>query len=72
MTNPDDDEMSHIEFVRAQFFCSESEMEEIRATREVAQSSEFAALDAFVRALETWPEHVRQANLRWLVDRYLR
>lgn len=71
------DEMSHNEFLKAQFFSSDEEFAAAKAasTRKPRRSRktdpEILALKAFCRAMEGVPDAHRRAAILYLADRYL-
>jgi hypothetical protein len=84
---PKDGEMSHMEFLRAEFFSSDAdhaayvaEMDAKRAAREAKQRQRRArreamagvrALAKFARAMDARDQAERRANIGWLADKYL-
>lgn len=65
------EEMSHGEFIRAQFFTPESEMPPAKKPRRSRKSDpEMLALRRIVKAFQTMTPRARWAAIRWLVDVY--
>ncbi len=71
MDDEHDGQMSHQEFIRANFFSSDADFAAATPQAELTPEAEFEALGAFVRALDTMPAPARKAAIAWLADRYL-
>jgi len=60
--DPPEGEMSHLDFLRAQFFSVALPFD---------SRQELDALAAFAQALEAMPRQARLAAINWLADKYL-
>lgn len=81
--DPKDGEMSHMEFLRAQFFSSDADhakhaaaIEAKRAAREKrrrrrASTAGIRALGRFTKAVEGMDQAERRASIGWLADKFL-
>lgn len=73
----DEQQMSHMEFLRAQFFSAEPSAVPVPAPRSIKRRarreamSDIRALKQFTMALQRMKPEVQRANILWLADRFL-
>ena len=72
----DNQQMEHLEFLRAQLFSSDADVAAAHTKKAVVTKAKprrdpvLSALRSFVRALDAADERSRVAAIRWLADRY--